>query len=104
MCTTLPDTHIVMMGMERLLPSWDDLELMANLLPRSATGQKLTTYVNVLTGGRRPGEADGARDLHVIVLDNRRSEQLRDPEFQEILNCIRCGPCLNVCPLYRQIG
>jgi len=104
MCTTLPDTHIVMMGMERLLPSWDDLELMANLLPRSATGQKLTTYVNILTGARRPGEADGARELHIIVLDNHRSEQLGDPEFQAILHCIRCGACLNVCPVYRQIG
>jgi L-lactate dehydrogenase complex protein LldF len=104
MCTTLPRTHIVMMGMERILPTWDDLELMANLLPRSATGQKITTYVNVLTGARRPGEADGARDLHVIVLDNHRSDQLADPEFREILHCIRCGACLNVCPVYRQIG
>jgi L-lactate dehydrogenase complex protein LldF len=104
MCTTLPDTHIVMMGMERLLPRWDDLELMANLLPRSATGQKLTTYVNILTGARGPGEADGARELHIIVLDNHRSDQLGDPEFQAILHCIRCGACLNVCPVYRQIG
>jgi L-lactate dehydrogenase complex protein LldF len=104
MCTTLPETHIVMMGMERLIPTWDDLELMANLLPRSATGQKLTTYVNILTGGRRSGEADGPRELHVIVLDNHRSNQLGDPEFQSILHCIRCGACLNVCPVYRQIG
>jgi L-lactate dehydrogenase complex protein LldF len=104
MCTTLPQTHIVMMGMERLIPTWDDLELMANVLPRSATGQKVTTYVNVLTGARRPGEADGPRELHVIVLDNRRSNQLGDPEFQEVLHCIRCGACLNVCPVYRQIG
>jgi L-lactate dehydrogenase complex protein LldF len=104
MCTTLPETHIVMMGMERILPTWDDLEVMANLLPRSATGQKLTTYVNILTGGRRPGEADGAREVHVVVLDNGRSDQLGDAEFQAILHCIRCGACLNVCPVYRQIG
>jgi L-lactate dehydrogenase complex protein LldF len=104
MCTTLPQTHIVMMGMERVIPRWTDLELMANLLPRSATGQKVTTYVNVITGSRRAGEADGAREIHVIVLDNGRSSQLGDPEFQEILHCIRCGACLNVCPVYRQIG
>ncbi len=104
MVTTLPRTHIVMMGMERLLPSFADLELMANLLPRSATGQKLTTYVNVLSGARREGEADGAREMHVVILDNGRSRQLGDPEFQAILHCIRCGACLNVCPVYRQIG
>jgi L-lactate dehydrogenase complex protein LldF len=104
MVTTLPNTHIVMMGMERLVPTWSDLELMANLLPRSATGQKLTTYVNILTGARRSSEADGAGELHVVVLDNGRSDQLGDPEFQEILHCIRCGACLNVCPVYRQIG
>jgi len=104
MVTTLPETHLVLMGMERLLPSFADLELMANLLPRSATGQQVTTYVNVLTGARGEGEADGARELHVIVLDNGRSRQLGRPEFQPILDCIRCGACLNVCPVYRQIG
>jgi L-lactate dehydrogenase complex protein LldF len=104
MVTCLPDTHIVMMGMERIVPSWDELEVMAQLLPRSATGQKLTTYLNVLSGPRRTGELDGAREMHVIVVDNGRSAQLGDPEFEDILNCIRCGACLNVCPVYRQIG
>ncbi len=104
MVTTLPKTHIVVMGMERVLPSLDDLELMMQLLPRSATGQKITTYVNLLTGARRDEEVDGAQELHVIVLDNGRSEQLGNKEFQEILSCIRCGACLNVCPVYRQVG
>ncbi|AQS56160.1 LutB/LldF family L-lactate oxidation iron-sulfur protein [Novibacillus thermophilus] len=104
MVTTLPKTHIVTMGMERILPSWDDLEVMANLLPRSATGQKLTVYMSVLSGTRREGEIDGPEDLHVIILDNGRSHQLGDPEFQEVLHCIRCGACLNVCPVYRQVG
>lgn len=104
MVTTLPRVHIVMMGMERILPSLRDLPLMASLLPRSATGQKLTTYVNIVTGARREDEADGARELHVVVLDNGRSRQLGDPKLQAILNCIRCGACLNVCPVYRQIG
>jgi L-lactate dehydrogenase complex protein LldF len=77
---------------------------MANVLPRSATGQKLTTYLNVLTGPRRDDEPDGARAMHIIVLDNGRSTQLGDPHFQDVLSCIRCGACLNVCPVYRHIG
>jgi L-lactate dehydrogenase complex protein LldF len=104
MVTTLPKTHIVMMGMERILPSWEDLEVMANVLPRSATGQKLTVYMSAMTGPRRIGEWDGAEEMHIIILDNGRSNQLGDPEFQAILHCIRCGACLNVCPVYRHIG
>jgi len=104
MVTTLPRVHIVLMGMERIVPTWEALEVMANVLPRSATGQKLTTYLNVLTGPRRPGEADGATEMHVIVLDNGRGALLGDPHFQDVLNCIRCGACLNVCPVYRHIG
>jgi L-lactate dehydrogenase complex protein LldF len=90
--------------MERIVPTFDDLVVMANLLPRSATGQKITTYMNIVTGPRRADEADGPDELHVVVLDNGRSRQLGDPEFQAILHCIRCGACLNVCPVYRQIG
>ncbi len=104
MVSTLPRVQIVMMGMERILPSLDDLELMSNLLPRSATGQKMTTYISVLSGPRREAEVDGPEEVHVIVLDNGRSRQLGDPEFEEVLNCIRCGACLNVCPVYRQVG
>ncbi len=104
MVTTLPRIQLVMMGMERIVPSLDDLEVMANILPRSATGQKLTVYMSVLTGPRRAGEADGPEELHIIILDNGRSDQLGDPEFQSVLNCIRCGACLNVCPVYRHIG
>jgi len=104
MVTTLPQTHIVMMGMERILPTLADLPLMADLLPRSATGQKITTYVNVVTGARRQGELDGPRELHVVILDNGRSRQLADPLFRELLHCIRCGACLNVCPVYRHVG
>jgi L-lactate dehydrogenase complex protein LldF len=104
MVTTLPRTHVVLMGMERILPTLSDLSVMAQLLPRSATGQKITTYMNLVSGTRRTGEADGARHMHVIVVDNGRSRQLGDPQFQEVLNCIRCGACLNVCPVYRHIG
>ncbi len=104
MVTNLPKTHIVLMGMERLLPTFADLEVMANLLPRSATGQKLTTYMSVITGSKRSGDSDGAEEVHIIILDNGRSRQLGDPDFHEILHCIRCGACLNVCPVYRHVG
>jgi L-lactate dehydrogenase complex protein LldF len=104
MVTTLPDTHIVLMGMERIVPTWSDLEVMANLLPRSATGQKLTTYLNVISGPKGTSEADGASEVHIVIVDNGRSKLLGDPEFQDVLHCIRCGACLNVCPVYRHIG
>jgi L-lactate dehydrogenase complex protein LldF len=104
MVTSLPGTHLVLMGMERIVPSLADLELMANLLPRSATGQKLTTYLSVMQGPRQSGELDGPEEVHIIILDNGRSRQLGDPEFHDLLNCIRCGACLNVCPVYAQVG
>jgi L-lactate dehydrogenase complex protein LldF len=104
MVTTVPKTQITLMGMERIIPSWADLEVMATLLPRSATGQKLTVYMSGITGPRRAIDADGPDEMHIIMVDNGRSLQLGDPEFQELLNCIRCGACLNACPVYRHIG
>lgn len=104
MVSTLPKTHVVVMGMERLIPTFEDLEVMLNLLARSATGQKLTTYTSLITGPRRPADLDGPDELHVIILDNGRSAQLGDPVFQDVLHCIRCAACLNVCPVYRQVG
>ncbi|HEX7056290.1 MAG TPA: LutB/LldF family L-lactate oxidation iron-sulfur protein [Bacilli bacterium] len=104
MVSTVPKTQITLMGMERLIPSLDDLEVMATLLPRSATGQRLTVYMSVITGPRRQDDGDGPENMHIIVLDNGRSLQLGDAEFQDVLNCIRCGACLNVCPVYHQVG
>ncbi|KIL35518.1 amino acid dehydrogenase [Cohnella kolymensis] len=104
MVTTVPKTQITLMGMERIVPTWADLEVMATLLPRSATGQKLTVYMSGITGPRREEDADGPEEMHIIIVDNGRSLQLGDPEFQELLNCIRCGACLNACPVYRHIG
>jgi L-lactate dehydrogenase complex protein LldF len=104
MVSTVPKTQITLMGMERIIPSWADLEVMATLLPRSATGQKLTMYMSGITGPRRSEDADGPEEMHIIIIDNGRSLQLGDPEFQELLNCIRCGACLNACPVYRHIG
>ena len=101
--TTAPRVHIALMGIERIVPSLDDLGVMLQVLARSATGQKMTVYTNLLTGPRRPGEQDGPDELHVILLDNGRSRVLGS-EVAEILYCIRCGACLNACPVYREIG
>ncbi len=103
LCTTVPRVHIALMGIERLVPTLADLELMLRLLPRSATAQKLTSYTSLLTGPRRPGEPDGPEELHVVLLDNGRSRALGG-ELAESLMCIRCGACLNVCPVFREIG
>jgi L-lactate dehydrogenase complex protein LldF len=103
LCTTVPRVHVALMGIERLVPTLADLEVILRLLPRSATAQKLTSYVSLLTGPRRPGEPDGPEELHVVLLDNGRSRTLGS-ELAESLLCIRCGACLNVCPVYREIG
>jgi L-lactate dehydrogenase complex protein LldF len=101
--TSVPPVHVAVMGMERLVPDWEQLDLVLNLLARSATGQHLSSYTSVITGPRRAGEPDGPEELHVVILDNGRSDILGG-EFHEMLACIRCGACLNVCPVYRQIG
>lgn len=101
--TSVPKVQISVVGIEKLVPSLDDLAVMLALLPRSATGQKITSYVNLITGPRQEGEPDGPEELHVIFLDNGRSGLL-GTEFAEALYCIRCGACLNACPVYRNAG
>ncbi|MEO7427143.1 MAG: LutB/LldF family L-lactate oxidation iron-sulfur protein [Fibrobacteria bacterium] len=103
MVTTLPRVHVAVMGVEKLVPSLADLDLMIKILARSATGQKITTYTSLISGPRRPGESDGCEEMHVILLDNGRSGILGGP-LAEILGCIRCGACLNACPVYKNIG
>lgn len=98
----IPKTQIVVMGMERIVPTMQDAEILDNLLCRSAVGQKLTSYVT-FAGQQVAGETDGPENFHVVIVDNRRSEAL-GTEFQSILQCIRCGACINVCPVYRHIG
>ena len=101
--TTLPKVHIAMMGIERIVPDMPSLGTMLEVLARSATGQNLTVYTNILTGPRRGEESDGPDELHVVLVDNGRSRVLGSQEA-EILYCIRCGACLNTCPVYQQIG
>ncbi|MCB9423212.1 MAG: iron-sulfur cluster-binding protein [Ardenticatenaceae bacterium] len=101
--TSVPPIHIALMGMEKVIPGLDDLMVLLELLPRSATGQTLTSYVQMVTGPRRAGESDGPEQLHLVILDNGRS-QLLGTEFGESLQCLRCGACLNVCPVYRVMG
>jgi L-lactate dehydrogenase complex protein LldF len=103
MCTSLPRVHVAVMPVEKVLPRFDDLGVMLPLLTRTATGQKLSTYVSMVTGPRRPGEVDGPEQLHVVFLDHNRRSLLGTP-YEEMLCCIRCGACLNVCPVYRRIG
>jgi L-lactate dehydrogenase complex protein LldF len=103
MVTTLPHTHIALMGIERLVPTLDDLALMLSLLPRSATGQKLSVYTSLLNSPRRTDDPDGPKERHVILVDNGRTA-VRKSELREILYCIRCGACLNACPVFREIG
>lgn len=101
--TSLPRTHIVICGFEKIIPTLEDAAVLLSLLPRSATGQKLTVYTSLVTGLPAPGEADGPEELHVIFLDNGRTN-IVGTEFEESLYCIRCAACLNVCPVYRNIG
>jgi L-lactate dehydrogenase complex protein LldF len=114
--TTLPRVHVALMGIERLVPTLSDLDVMLQLLGRSATGQKLTVYTNIISGPRRgaqgatgatgakgAAESDGPEHLHIVLVDNGRSGLLGG-ELAEILYCIRCGACLNACPVYQQVG
>lgn len=103
MVTSVPPVHIAVMGMERVVGTWEDLDLLLSLLARSATGQALSSYTTMITGPRRPGEVDGPDEFHLVVLDGGRSKILSS-SYREALHCIRCGACLNVCPVYRQIG
>jgi len=104
MTTTLPRVHVVLMGIEKLIPTFEDLALFLRLLPRSATGQKISSYISFITGVKSRWNEEGPEELHIILLDNGRSGIAKDDLLKESLYCIRCGACLNVCPVYRKIG
>ncbi|MDM5338611.1 LutB/LldF family L-lactate oxidation iron-sulfur protein [Fictibacillus enclensis] len=101
--TALPKTQITVMGMERIVPSHEEFEVLVSLLTRSAVGQRLTSYITALTGPKGEGEVDGPEDFHLVIVDNGRSNIL-GTEFQSVLQCIRCAACVNVCPVYRHVG
>ena len=99
-----PKTHIAIVGIEKVIPSLTDLALFWPLLSTFGTGQRLTVYNTILTGPRQPNETDGPEEMYVILLDNNRTNILKDPKQRESLYCIRCGACLNACPVYKNIG
>jgi L-lactate dehydrogenase complex protein LldF len=101
MCLTLPDTLITVMGIEKVVPTWRDLEVYLQLLPRSSTGERMNPYTS-LWAGITPG--DGPQDFHLVLLDNGRTAVLADEVGREALHCIRCSACLNVCPVYERTG
>jgi len=101
--TTCPRVHVALMGIEKVIPRWTDLPVFLKLLARAATGQTLSVYTTMITGPARRGERDGPDEFHLVLLDNGRSRVLATP-FRESLQCIRCGACLNACPVYRRIG
>ena len=102
--TSLPKIHVVVTGIEKVIPRLTDLATLWPVLATSGTGQPITTYSTLIGGPRRTGEADGPEEFHVVLLDNGRSSLLANAEEREVLHCIRCGACLNICPVYRNIG
>jgi L-lactate dehydrogenase complex protein LldF len=100
----LPKTMITLLGIEKVLPRLDDLALFLPMLATAGTGQALTCYNTLYGGPRLPGESDGPEEWHVVLLDNHRTELLADAEQRDALHCIRCGACLNVCPIFRNVG
>ena len=104
LCTSAPRIHVGIAGMEKVIPSLQDLALFLRLLPRSATGQRLTSYVSMVSGPRRETDEDGPEEFHLVIVDNGRSKLLADPKLREALHCIRCGACLNICPVYQKVG
>jgi L-lactate dehydrogenase complex protein LldF len=101
MCLTLPETLISVVGIEKVLPSWQDLEVMLQVLPRSSTGERENPYTSIWTGTT---DGDGPQDVHIVLLDNGRTDVLADEVGSAALRCIRCSACLNVCPVYERAG
>lgn len=104
MTTGLPKTHIALMGIEKIVPRFTDLDVFLKLLPRSGTGQRLTAYQSLITGTKLRSSDEGPDEIQIVMLDNGRSRMLSHPVTRQSLACIRCGACLNACPVYQQIG
>ena len=103
MCSVLPPIHIAVMTPEKIIPSITDLDVFMRLLPASATGQSLTTYLSIISAEPRPRSVEANGEMHIVILDNTRS-QIAKTEYKDILTCIRCGACMNVCPVYTSVG
>ncbi len=104
LATTVPNVHIALMGMEKVVAKLSHIVPLASLLTRSATGQPITTYFNLISGPRKQDELDGPREVHLVLLDNGRSQAYADEQLRATLQCIRCGACMNHCPVYARIG
>ena len=104
MCTTVPKVHIAITGIEKVVEKLEHVPPLYSLLSRSATGQAVTTYFNLISGPRKPGELDGPEEVHLILLDNGRTQAYADEQLRATLQCIRCGACMNHCPVYARIG
>lgn len=104
MVTSKPRVHVAVVGMEKVIPALEDVAVFLRLLPRSATGQGITTYTTFTGGPRSRGEIDGPEEFHLVIVDNGRIEILKDTAMRDTLKCIRCGACSNVCPVYRAVG
>lgn len=104
MTTSLPKTHVAVMGIEKIVPKFADLDVFLKLLPRSGTGQRLTAYQSLITGVKRKAANEGPEEVHIVLMDNGRSRMLGHPVTRQSLACIRCGACLNACPVYQQVG
>ncbi len=104
MTTTIPPVHIAVTGIEKVVEKLTDIPPLLSLLTRSATGQPITTYFNMITSPRKPGEKDGPKEVHLVLLDNGRTQAFADQQMRSTLQCIRCGACMNHCPVYTRIG
>jgi L-lactate dehydrogenase complex protein LldF len=104
MCTTLPEVLVTVMGVEKVVPSWRDMEVFLQLLPRSSTGERMNPYTSVWSGAASRSSGDGPSEFHLVLLDNGRVRTLADEVGRQALRCIRCSACLNVCPVYARVG
>lgn len=103
LCTTMPRVHVALVGIEKIVENLDDYATLNQILPRSATGQNISVYTNIINGPRREGDSDGPEHVYVILVDNGRSK-IYETDYAEVLSCIRCGACQNACPVYRVTG